>query len=284
MQASWVKDTTATTGTGTITLDGTPDSGFIGFDDAFSTGDAVHYTIEDGNNRETGIGTLTSGASWTLSRGQILETLSSGVYAQWPATGINLSGSATVAIAPSAASTISPAKGYTTGTTYYNGSDLGAVDSSTTVAVTANRMYIIPLILLVPRKVSKLMCYVATADAGATVSRVGLYKVNASGQPETLIEDGTVDVTSTGGKILTLASTYYLNPGSYATAFATDGTPSLRGIGAGEHGGNMYGRYFTTGQSAYAYKALSSWSALPSTISSPTVDSGGAVPFVMTQP
>lgn len=92
MLANWVKQSTATTGTGTITL-GAAASGYIGMADAFADGDLVRYVIEDGTNREAGVGTYSAG---TLARTVITEKFDGGTYTKNPATGISLSGSATV--------------------------------------------------------------------------------------------------------------------------------------------------------------------------------------------
>ena len=81
------KMTTATTGTGTITL-GSAVSGYQSFADAgVSDGDEVSYVIEDGTSWEIGRGTYTASGT-TLSR-SVLESTNSD-------TAINLSGSAEV--------------------------------------------------------------------------------------------------------------------------------------------------------------------------------------------
>jgi hypothetical protein len=81
------KMTTATTGTGTITL-GSASAGYQSFAAAgVANGNVVRYTIEDGANWEIGTGTYTSTGT-TLSRSPTQS--SSGGAA------INLSGSATV--------------------------------------------------------------------------------------------------------------------------------------------------------------------------------------------
>jgi hypothetical protein len=67
--ADRVRETTATTGTGTITLGGAV-SGFQTFAGAIPDGSQVAYTIEDGANWECGIGTYAQGSN-TLSRAAV---------------------------------------------------------------------------------------------------------------------------------------------------------------------------------------------------------------------
>ena len=89
--ANGVSETTATTGTGNITL--TARSGYVRFNDRFATNDRVRYSIKDGNNREWGYGTYNGGH--VLARTTIIGTLASGVYTAGGAA-LNLSGSAIV--------------------------------------------------------------------------------------------------------------------------------------------------------------------------------------------
>ncbi len=65
--ADRVKETSTSTGTGTINLGGAA-TGYRAFSSAFVTADVVYYCIEDGTNWEVGYGTLTTGTPWTLSR------------------------------------------------------------------------------------------------------------------------------------------------------------------------------------------------------------------------
>jgi hypothetical protein len=75
--ADRVKETTATTGTGTISLGGAV-TGFRAFSSAFVSGQKVFYTIENGASWEVGEGTVTSGTPWTLSRDTVLDSSNSG--------------------------------------------------------------------------------------------------------------------------------------------------------------------------------------------------------------
>jgi len=96
ISADWIAQNTATTGTGTITL-GTALTGFIRLQDdsRITDGALVNYTIEDGNNREMGIGTYTS-AGGTLARTVVQRTLVGGTFDDSSPTAISLSGSAVV--------------------------------------------------------------------------------------------------------------------------------------------------------------------------------------------
>lgn len=85
--------TTATTGTGTITL-GSAVSGYLTFAQAgVANADVVDYAIKDGSNSEIGTGTYTSSGT-TLTRTVTKSTNSNAA--------INLSGSAEVFISPRA--------------------------------------------------------------------------------------------------------------------------------------------------------------------------------------
>lgn len=74
-----VKDTTTTTGTGSVNLSGTAPSGFQTFATAFPVGDsdAFGYCITGGSEWETGVGYLS--ASATLVRMEVFDG-SSGAF------------------------------------------------------------------------------------------------------------------------------------------------------------------------------------------------------------
>ena len=77
-----VKQTTTTTGTGSVALSGTV-SGFQTFAQAFSSGSSDYYCIADGTNWETGIGTYTAGSPGSLSRDTILDSSNSAAAVSW---------------------------------------------------------------------------------------------------------------------------------------------------------------------------------------------------------
>jgi hypothetical protein len=82
--ADRVRETTTTTGTGTVTLLGA----FTGFQSfsAIGNGNSTYYTIADqnGSNWEVGIGTYTSSGT-TLSRTTVLSSSNSGSLVSFPA-------------------------------------------------------------------------------------------------------------------------------------------------------------------------------------------------------
>ena len=82
--ADRVKETTTTTGTGTVTLLGAS-TGFQSFS-AIGNSNSTYYTIADqgGANWEVGIGTYTS-AGTTLSRTTVLSSSNSGSLVSFPA-------------------------------------------------------------------------------------------------------------------------------------------------------------------------------------------------------
>lgn len=75
--ADRIKETTTTTGTGAVSLGGAA-AGYRAFSAAFVSGDPVYYCIEGGAEWEVGIGTLASGAPWTLARTSVLASSNAG--------------------------------------------------------------------------------------------------------------------------------------------------------------------------------------------------------------
>lgn len=87
--ANRVKETSTTSGSGVITLNGVSDNSYQSFSSFLSSGDTTYYTIVNTSNWEVGIGTYSSN---TLSRDTILSSSNSDQL-------IDLLGSSTVFIA-----------------------------------------------------------------------------------------------------------------------------------------------------------------------------------------
>ena len=94
--ANWVEEDTQTTGTGAVTLGTDSIAGSTTWLQAFGSGTTeVWYSIESGNNRETGIGSF-NGTTNVLTRTTPMSTLVSGVYDNTSPTAITLAGVSTV--------------------------------------------------------------------------------------------------------------------------------------------------------------------------------------------
>jgi hypothetical protein len=75
--ADRVKDTTTTTGTGSVTLSGSPPAGFQSFGAAIGNGNTTYYTISGGSEWEVGIGTYNS-TGVVLNRDTVLSSSNGG--------------------------------------------------------------------------------------------------------------------------------------------------------------------------------------------------------------
>ena len=78
-----VKETTTSTGTGSVVLAGAV-TGFQSFASALADGDTTYYTIEDGTDWETGLGTWAESTS-TLARTTVYDSSNSGNAVDWGA-------------------------------------------------------------------------------------------------------------------------------------------------------------------------------------------------------
>lgn len=97
--ADRVQDTSATTGTGDLTLAGTPPTGFIAFSTVFAVGALVYYTITNGTDWEVGRCPLSGSTTLQRSAGRVYASSNSGslvsftgtltVFGDLPATFLN---------------------------------------------------------------------------------------------------------------------------------------------------------------------------------------------------
>lgn len=136
-----IQETTTTSGTGAVTLSAV--AGKVRVADAFAVGDPVTYTIINGENMESGVGTV--GAGNTLSRDVIVKTLVAGVLTDG-GSAISLAGASDVVVTQHHATPQGDAGLVPVGITQRwmpnaaNGTNLA------TITVTANRGYFMPFV------------------------------------------------------------------------------------------------------------------------------------------
>ena len=214
MLANGAKETTATTGTGTVTLSAV--TGFPRFSDILGVGTLVDYAIRSGDSWEWGIGTLAAGN--TLARSIISAKYESGTYSKNPASGLSLSGTSEVfctAHSATIAPTIPamPNRG-ALARHIYNGIPANN-RARTNQPFGANRVMIFPFQVELRCRVTKV-----GVSAGATVAgaqcRAGMYAMKADGAPGALLFDsGLLEPVTTGTDYLNTITEYDLLPGWY---------------------------------------------------------------------
>lgn len=225
MLANWVKETTTTTGAGTLTLSAI--TGFPRFSEAFAADELVSYAILTNDTPprplEWGIGTM--GASNTLARTTVLGTYAASTLNTTNPTAVNLSaGTYNVICAESMGGVVPGLPGIDT----TNGSGGSFVPypwaaGSAALVLVADRMYISNFRLSSRRKVTAFRMRVSTAVAGNL--RMGIYKCGVDGKPaELMLESGDISTGSTGVITWTLATAKIFPPGWYFFAIATKGT------------------------------------------------------------
>jgi len=145
-----VKETTTTTGTGTITLGGAV-SGFQAFS-AIGDGNTTFYTIAGGGEWEVGVGTYTSSGT-TLSRDTVLDSSNSGslvnfsagtkdVFVTYPAERTITGGGGGIGALVVNATTVTENYTIATGT---NAQSVGpmTVDSGITVTISSGQRWLV---------------------------------------------------------------------------------------------------------------------------------------------
>jgi len=230
MLSSWVKQATATTGTGTITLGAVAD-GHVSFDTVFNDGDMARYAIEDGNNREIGIGIYTASGT-TLARYYILETLVSGTYDDIAPIAITLTGDAIVTISADAGAffpnlTVRDGLG---GSSRRRDPFAGSTNNSPGT-YTADRLYLMPFLVPIKMEIDTIGIYrCSIAGAASTIARVGIYRVHTDGMPGSVVAEGSTDIAvdvTFWNSGASLASNVTLKPGMYWIAMISDGEPEI---------------------------------------------------------
>lgn len=214
MLSNWVKEAVSTGGTGNLAL-GAAASGYIDLNTRYGVGPYFNYVIEDGNNREIGIGHLS--ASTTLVRDVVLETLSSGTYNGLNPTALNISTSATVTASTAAQSFMGASLAAMGVTTYskYVGNALATAPGSA-LNVPANWINVNSFLLPCEGVYSGVDIEVTTAGAGNAA--IGLYQCINDTTLGLVVQAPEFSCATTGIKSSSFTSNIHLPAGFYVVA------------------------------------------------------------------
>lgn len=193
-----IKETTATTGTGTLTLNAVANR--VRVSQAFGVGDPVSYMIKSGNgDLEWGVGT--AGAGNTLSRDAILATLEGSTFTR-NGSALSLTGTSELIVTEHSASpALAEPSVRTPVAGVYISPLLAAGVVGSTIGLTADRLYAIPFVAPAYCDLTGLGLVVTTLAAGTAY--IGVAESVRSGgtyKPGRLLGQGSVNVGSTGIK------------------------------------------------------------------------------------
>lgn len=275
-----IKETTTTTGTGTVTLSAV--SNFVRVSDAFAVGSLVGYCLISGNgDKEWGVGVV--GAGNTMSRNIISATLVGSTFTKGGAA-ISLTGTSTLICTENGAASASGAV-HVKNPSIANARFCPYMVSSaslTTFAMTANRVIYVPFSMQSAiGSFVQLSIDVSTLIAGSSVD-VGVYdsKLLSGGfVPGVLFGSVNLDSSTTG--IKSDAISFTPRPGGvYWLACRSSLAPTIRGITASGGQSNLLG-FASTGTNPVFY-LYSSGGSLPSDASGETFTTvaSGAVPAI----
>ena len=271
-----VKFTTATTGTGTITV-GSASSGYqTPAGASIADGTTVNYVIEDGTAWEVGYGVYTVSGT-TLTR--VLISSSTGSL-------LNLSGSAVCFISATAEYLLGAARNKNARVNLASGRyympDGHGSSGATTGAATANRMYC--WLFTGMLKADGIAIQVVSGATGGTGCRLGIYDCTAGGKPGLLIEAASaVSMAATGIQVGTFTAPRLIAKPIFVVAVVDSATPVLRR--AAEFSGiqrEAYGRADPSNTGTYALYQSFTYGALSSDLTSVSwteETSTGALPF-----
>lgn len=269
MLGNGIKQTTATTGTGALTLSAV--TGYPTLADVFALNQPFSYTLLDsaGLFIEAGVGYLSS--STVMVRAKVSATFISAAYVNQGATAASLTGTTTVICTPNAGSMLSGFQNVDA----QSASVLRYLSTASrncnfgTLALTANRCTYTVFELKTAVVLSALLFNVTVAGAGGTTARMALYACNEKGYMGSILAGNTVahDTSSTGTKTETLATPLFLPAGWYFTAIACSGTPTISSYTSGASNviGGGPGGFVVFGASVdYRFENLSGgFSSLP---------------------
>lgn len=239
MIANWVKASTTTTGTGTLTLSSV--AGYPRPSDAIATGVHVQYTIlTSAGDLEAGVGTVSAGN--TLTRDLITSTWAGGVYTSVAPSALSLpAGTHEVIITQTAANTFNAAEypqSVIANSNFVSQHIAGAGSAQNCSNATyVGQQTAYPFVLTTAGVLTGFACQVSVL--GASDNFFALYQCAPNGGPGKRIAHHTtaINTGSTGYKTAAAAANVRVTPGAYWMGWLTvSGTsPSLRGLFAGAH-------------------------------------------------
>lgn len=283
----WVRETTTsdiTTAIGQqITLSSS--TGFARFSAIPNIKTNEHFVVEinQGNDREVGLWKYVG--SNTLERVAVWHKLVSGTFTAGGTTGLDLTGaSATVTLTNAAVVQGAPS--------YYTGAVQPmalrhSYRSLSTLAVTANRVYAIPIKIDAPIALTDALLEVTTNAGGSTAS-IGIYTCGADGGPGVRLGQAAAFAT-TANQIYApaLDETVYCSPGEYWGLLICSHAITVRAFAAGvpivgRLGNNTTaaGTGLVTNSNLYVYKAGSGTTLDAEYTGSWTSQTSGAEPIV----
>lgn len=242
MHASWVKETTTTTGTGNIALSAV--SGFARFSQAFPAGVPVPYAIITSDGKfESGIGTVTAGN--ILARTKVIATWDGSTYNDASATALALvAGTHTVICTIVGENALASPLGVGPGVSpAYLISATQCGSSQTNVnAIATNVATFYPFLLLAGVKITGLAANVSVAGGAGSTFDIGLYLTDSIGYPgKQLAVASGMDAATTGFKVGSVGPSY-LNPGWYLIGWhVTDTAIKLTGTSKAYCSNGLFG-------------------------------------------
>lgn len=277
MLGNGIKQTTATTGTGNLTLSAV--TGMPTVANVFPVGMRVAYALvdTDGHCIETGIGYLSDAT--TFVRACVCSTYVAGVYSSAMPSPVSLTGTTSLIVTPISTTLESMMPTVDSQSAGVNRMLTTAHrnTASTAQGMTTLRLTYAPFLLRTSGVVNALNINVNTAGAAGKVARLGLYNCNEKGYPGVLLAataDFAIDSTGFKNNAVTPIS---LPAGWYFAASVSDGAPIILMHTAGQAaiGGSPFG-FSGTAPIDFRYEVLAD-TTMPSTANTTTTAvSGGA--------